>query len=396
MDTRKKTKLVYLVVVVVILSVGLLGWHLLRSSKKQMVKHRTETAAPLVKAISVKVGNHNVIVTGEGTVRPVNEISLVPQVDGKVLYTSASLVNGGEFKKGETLLRIEPVDYELAVTLAKAKVKTAESLLQLAEQESAAAKEEWRMHPADGSSEKTPPPPLVAKEPQLAAAKAKLAADKADLRKAILNLERTELKAPFHGRVSQENVDAGQYVRPGQNLATLYSIDAAEIVLPLEEEDLSWFNVPGFTPGAGSNSSAKITASIAGQRLSWNGKVVRAEGKLDERTRMINVVVRVEKPYATRPPLAVGLFVTVIIEGRALPHAAVIPRSGLRQGNVVWVVDKDNRLHFKKVELARFDGDNAILKTGLDADETVVISPLKAVTDGMKVRVVPVVKGNAS
>jgi hypothetical protein len=176
----------------------------------------------------------------------------------------------------------------------------------------------------------------------------------------------------------------------------LYSIDAAEIVLPLEKDDLSWFNVPGFTAGTGSKSSAKVTATVAGQALSWQGDVVRAEGKLDERTRMVNVVVRVEKPYDTKPPLAVGLFVTVTIQGHILPNAAVIPRSGLRQGNVVWVVDKDNRLHFKKVELARFDGDSAILKAGLDADEAVVVSPLKAVTDGMKVRAVPVAKGNGS
>jgi RND family efflux transporter MFP subunit len=376
--------------------VGLLGWYLLRSSKKQLKKVSTEVAAPMVKTVAVEVKNQPVFITGEGTVRPVSEISLVPQVDGKVQTMSPSLVNGGEFKKGDILLRIEPVDYELAVTLAKAKVKTAESLLQLAQQESEAGKEEWQLHDTEGSNEKTPPPPLVAKEPQLAAAKAKLAAEKAGLKKAVLNLERTLLKAPFEGRAGNENVDIGQYVQPGQNLATLYSIDAAEIVLPLEDEDLSWFNVPGFTLGTGSNSSAKVTATVAGQALSWKGAVVRAEGKLDERTRMVNVVVRVEKPYDTRPPLAVGLFVTVIIEGRILPNAAVIPRSGLRQGNVVWVVDKDDRLHFKKVELARFDGDNAILKAGLGADEAVVVSPLKVVTNGMKVHIVPVAKGNGS
>jgi RND family efflux transporter MFP subunit len=288
------------------------------------------------------------------------------------------------------------VDYELAVTLAKAKVKTAESLLQLAEQESAASKEEWRLHPSDGSSEDTPPPPLVAKEPQLAAAKAKLAAEKAYLKKAILNLERTTLKAPFEGRVSQENVDAGQYVRPGQNLATLYSTDAAEIVLPLEQVDLSWFHVPGFTPGSGPGSPAKIIARIAGQELSWKGTVVRSEGRLDERTRMINVVVRVDKPYATKPPLVVGLFVTVVIEGRNLPDAAEIPRSALRQGGIVWTLTEKNRLHFKKVEIARFKDGNVIIKSGFDADETVVVSPLKVVTDGMKVRAVPMEEGNGS
>ena len=396
MTHTKKRNLVYPVIIIAILTVGLLGQHLLRSSKKQIKKVTTEVAAPIVKTIAVEVKNQPVFITGEGTVRPVSEISLVPQVDGKIQNMAHSLVNGGAFKKGDILLRIEPVDYELAVTLAKAKVKTAESLLQLAEQESGAAKEEWRIHHAHRSKDNHPPPPLVAKKPQLAAAGAKLAADKANLKKAILNLERTRLKAPFEGKVGNENVDIGQYVRPGQNLATLYSIDAAEIIIPLEEEDLSWFNVPGFTPGTGPNSSAKVTASVAGQALSWQGVVVRAQGKLDERTRMVNVVVRVEKPYATRPPLAVGLFVAVTIEGHILPNAAVIPRSGLRQGHVVWIVDKNDRLHFKKVQLARFDGDNAIVKAGLVANEAVVISPLKAVTDGMKVRAVPVAKGNGS
>jgi len=396
MDTPKKKKTIYLVIVIGLLGLGILGWHLLLSGKKQPEKRREEFTAPLVKTVNVKVGNHHVMITGEGTVRPVAEISLVPQVDGKVEYISSSLVNGGKFKKGDILLCIEPVDYELAVTLAKAKEKTAESLLQLAEQESEAANEEWRLQYAEGSDANTPPPPLVAKEPQLAAAKAKLAADKADLKKAMLNLERTKLKAPFDGRVSQENVDKGQYVSPGQSLATLYSTDAAEIVLPLEDDDLFWFHVPGFTPGSGPGSSARVTANIAGQELTWKGKVVRAEGKLDERTRMINVVVRVDKPYATKPPLAVGLFVTVIINGRNLPNAAEIPRSGLRQGGIVWTVTDKNRLKFKKVEIARFKGDNVILKSGLDANETVVVSPLKVVTDGMKVRAVQMKEGNGS
>lgn len=396
MDTPKKNKLVYVVIVIAILGLGLLGWHLLRSSKKQPEKHRAEIVAPLVKTLKVKTGNHHVTISGEGTVRPVNEISLVPQVDGKVEYIASSLVNGGEFKKGDILLRIEPVDYELAVTLAKAKVKTAESLLQLAEQESEAGREEWRLHDSEGSNENTPPPPLVAKEPQLAAAKAKLAAEKADLKKAVLKLERTRLKAPFEGRVSQENVDTGQYVRPGQSLATLYSTDEAEIVLPLEVEDLSWFQVPGLTTGNGPGSSAKVIARMAGQELSWKGAVVRAEGRLDERTRMMNVVVRVDKPYAAKPPLVVGLFVTVVIEGRNLSEAAEIPRSGLRQGSIVWIVTEKNRLHFKKVEIARYKGDNVIIKSGLDANETVVVSPLTVVTDGMKVRAVPMEEENGS
>jgi len=316
------------------------------------------------------------------------EINLVPQVGGKVIYVSPALVNGGEFSQGDTLLRIEPVDYQLAVTLAKAKVKDAESKLKLAEEEAAAAREEWRLHHAGGSKADKEPPPLVAKEPQLAAARAKLEADQADLGKALLNLARTELKAPFDGRVGEEDVDIGQYVSPGQAIiATLYSIEAAEIVLPLEDEEAFWFHIPGFTPGDHPGSRAVVRVRIAGREQAWTGKVVRTEGKLDERTRMINVVVRVDNPYAKKPPLAVGLFVSVEIKGRSLPKAAVIPRSALHQDNVVWIVDDGGRLRFRKVDVARIQGDRAIVRAGLENGAKVIITPLKAVTDGMAVRV---------
>ena len=248
--------------------------------------------------------------------------------------------------------------------------------------------EEWRLLYSDGTNGNTKPPPLVAKEPQLAAAQAELEADRADLRKALLNLERTKLNAPFDGRVAEEKVDVGQYVTPGQALGTLYSTEAAEIVVPLEDEDLFWFDVPDFTSKDGRGAAVVVRASVAGRELTWSGKVVRTEGKLDERTRMINVVVRVEKPYAKKPPLVFGLFVTVDIEGRGLPSATIIPRAALHQSEVVWVVNEDGRLHFRKVRVARIQGNEVVVVDGLEDGETVVTTPLKAVTDGMAVRIV--------
>jgi RND family efflux transporter MFP subunit len=205
----------------------------------------------------------------------------------------------------------------------------------------------------------------------------------------LLNLERTRLSAPFNGRVSQENVDIGQYVSIAQPLASLFSTEAAEIVVPLDDAALYWFYVPGFTPGTGPGAAVKISARIAGRALTWSGRVVRAEGKLDERTRMINVVVHVDKPYATRPPLAVGLFVTAQIQGRTLENAAVIPRAALREDSRVWVVDGEGRLNFRRVKVARLGSQRAIISSGLKDGERVVTSSLNIVTDGMKVRVMP-------
>jgi RND family efflux transporter MFP subunit len=385
--TQTRRKLVHFGITVVLLALGAGALARLAASRTEIQKRPSAAPAPVVRTLRVQSGEAPIRIGGEGTVKPLREIRLVPQVGGEVAYVSPNLVNGGAFRRGELLLRIEPIDYELAVTLAEAKVKDAKRALELAQEESASAQEEWRLLHAGTPKGKKTPPPLVAKEPQLAAAKAALDARRAELEKALLDLERTELRAPFDGRISQEDVDRGQFVSPGQVLGSFYSTEAAEIILPMEDGDLLWFHVPGFTPGTGAGSPALVKARVAGRDRTWTGRAVRAEGKLDERTRMVNVVVRVERPYDQKPPLAVGLFVDVEITGRTLPEAVLIPRSALRQGHRVWVVDPNDRLRFREVDVARIEGETVILRSGLRDGERLVTSPLKAVTDGMTVRV---------
>ena len=383
-----KKRLLQIIVTLAVLALGVFGMQKITASRQEVKRRKPPALVPTVRVMKIQTKSHRVIVEGEGTVRPLDEIRLIPQVGGKVIFVSPALVNGGQFSKGDILLRIDPVDYQLALALAEAKVKDGESRLQIAREESAAAKEEWRINHPAGSKKNLDPPPLVAKEPQLAAARAMLEAYRADLKKARLNLERTTLNAPFDGRVIQENVGAGQFVSPGQVLATLYSTEAAEVVVPLEDPDTFWFHIPGVSPGQGPGASVEVVAQITGRTVSFEGKVVRAEGQIDPKTRMIPVVIRVEKPYIKRPPLAVGLFVTVRIKGKLLPESVLIPRASIHQDNMVWVMDRDGHLRFRKVNVARFQGTRALVRKGLKTGDRIVISPLESVTDGMTVRTV--------
>jgi RND family efflux transporter MFP subunit len=394
--SKTKKRIVQAVLTLSVISLGALGMIKLTESKPQIQKQKVAVPLAVVRTMEVRTASRCIVIKGEGTVKPLQEIDLVPQVDGKVVHIAPSLINGGQFKKGEVLLGIEPEDYRLAVTLAQSKVKNSESLLRLAEEEAEVAKEEWSQLYVDDAGKGQEPTPLVLKQPQLAAAMAKLDADKADLQKAMLNLERTRINAPFDGRVGNEDVDLGEYVRPGEKLATIFSTDSAEIAVPMDNESLRWFHVPGFTPGQGPGAQATIRARLAGRERSWEGQVVRAEGKLDEQTRMVRVVVRVDSPYATKPPLAMGLFVTVDIKGHQIPDMAVIPRSALHEGHVVWVVDQDGRLHYRNVEVARIDGEQVQISSGLEDGEQVVASPLKTVTDGMEVRALPLKEADRS
>lgn len=384
---EKKRRFVQLAVTVAFIAAGAVLFGVMTAGKPQLKKQKSPPPVPMVRTITVETGERPVTITGEGTVKPLREIALVPQVGGEVIELSPAMVNGGEFKEGEILVRIDPADYELAVTLAEAGVKSSESNLRMIEEDAAAAREEWTLLREGDAAEVDAPPPLVAKAPQLAAARARLEADRANLSKAILNLERTRLLAPFEGRVRAESIDQGQYVTPGQPLATLYSTEAAEIIVPLEDESLAWIDVPAFTSDRGPGSRARVRTRFAGREQTWQGRLVRAEGALDARTRMVNVVVLVDEPYARRPPLAVGLFVEVEIEGRTLEEAALIPRSALRQGDMVWVVDEEEKLRFREVEVALARGDEVVVRSGLADGDRVVVSALGACTDGMSLRV---------
>ncbi|HOP41209.1 MAG TPA: efflux RND transporter periplasmic adaptor subunit [Syntrophales bacterium] len=384
--TRTRKRVIHIIVSVTLIVAGIVIMGALTATRSQLEKVVPPVPIPAVRVTKATTGPQTIIIRGEGTVQPLREINLVSEVGGKIVRISPDLVNGGSFTKGNILLAIDPVDYELAVTLAKAQVKDAESSLKMIQEEALVAREEWRSHYSDTSRTIEDPPPLVAKKPQLEAAHARLEASRADLEKALLDLERTVLKAPFDGRVGKKFVDLGQYVTPGQALAELFSTEAVEIALPIEDETLFWFDVPGFTPGGGSPSPATVHAEIAGRNLTFSGKVIRAEGKVDEKTRMITIIVRVEKPYATKPPLAIGLFVTVDISGRMLPDAAVIPRAALHQGDIVWIVDDSGILHFRPVRVARHQGEEVVVESGIKDGEMIVFSTLKAPTDGMTVR----------
>jgi RND family efflux transporter MFP subunit len=388
--TRRSRIAVQVGVVVLLLAAGGAILAHLVLSKTPPTRKKPQVQAPMVRTITAQTGPLQVTVSGEGSAQPLHMATLAAEVSGRVLSLSPSLVDGGSFKKGQVLLTIDQADYELALTLSHAGVEEAEAALEVAKEEAEAGKQEWRLLQKDSKQPLSEAPPLVAKTPQLEYSRAKLEAAKAQVRQARLALERTHIRAPFNGRVIKKSVDLGQYLTPGKAVAEVFSTETAVIYVYLEDADLTWLKVPGLTSGSGQGSPAVVKAQFAGRSLSWPGRITRALGSLDERTRLVGVVVEVAKPYAKLPPLAVGMFVKVEIKGMSLDSATILPRTALHQGNLVWLVDDQGRLRFTKVKVARLQGAQALLSPGLPNGAKVVTSPLKAVSDGMAVRLAPV------
>jgi RND family efflux transporter MFP subunit len=350
---------------------------------------RPEVVPPLVRVVPVIKQDVDLSVASQGTVEPRVESQLVPEVSGRVLRVSPALVDGGFFEKGEVLLDVDPFDYRQA--LAEQRARVAQARLRLAREEAEAdvARREWvDLGRGDEAN------PLTMREPQLADARAAVEAAEAMLQRAGRDLERTTIRAPFDGRVRRKQVDVGQYITRGAPVATIYSVDAAEVRLPLPDREIAYLDLRlDYRDKASADGGPEVIlrSEFAGQVHEWSGRIVRTEGEIDPKTRMVHVVARVTDPYgrerSDRPvPLAVGMFVHAEIGGRTVRDVAVLPRAALRSGDRVWVVN-DDQIHFRPVQVLRAERDVVLIEGGLENGELVCISPMEAVTDGMRVRV---------
>ncbi len=372
-----------------VVAAGIVGAVTLVRSKAPVETVRPEAVPPLVRVIAVSIGELPLKVSAQGTVLPRTETTLAAQVAAEVVSVSPRFEIGGFVKRDEILVRLDRRDYELAAERAAARVAQAD--LRLAQQaaEARVAADEWRQL-GDGE-----PDPLVLRQPQLADAQAALKAAEAELGMARLDLERTSIRVPFDGRVREKTVDLGQYLTPGQKIATVHAIDYAEVRLPVPDRQLAFLELPlSYHDGTASvpGPSASLSANFTGKRYRWLGRVVRAEGELDQRSRMVNLVVRVEDPYGRhpgRPPLAVGLFVDAEIAGRTVVGTR-LPRSTLRGDNRVLVVDDDLRLRFREIDVVRIEEESVVISGGLSAGEKVCVSNLDVVVDGMAVRMLEI------
>lgn len=339
--------------------------------------------APIATAVRVREVRPEPIqltVHSQGTVVPNTESELIPEVSGRVVWMSPSLVTGGYFEAGEVLLRLEDNDYRSGLARARSSLTRAEAEFEHARYEYQRLKSLEDRQLASKSQIENQLRAYRVTEAALQDARAAFA-------QASRDLSRTEIKAPFTGLVRQESVDIGQFVSRGMSIARIYAGDMSEIRLPIADRQLAFLNLPighrGELP-LDQQPDVTLSADYAGQILTWHGKVVRTEAQIDTASRMVHVVARVANAEQ-EVPLNVGLFVNAEIEGLLVEDVVVLPRNALRNGNRVLVVDAENRLHYRDIDPLRLYRDEVLIRGGLAPGERVCISPLQTAIEGMPV-----------
>ena len=336
---------------------------------------------PVVETMNAIPQSYKVQINSQGTVVPRTEITLTSEIPGKIDFVSRKIQSGSSFDKGDTLLVLDQRDFELALIAAQSSMYQAQVVYERELAESEVAKKEWSNINGGKASN------LALRKPQLDQAKAALAAAEANYQRALLNVERTYILAPFKGRVRNEYVDVGMVVSPGIPLAQIYAVDMVEVTLPIAESDIKFLSIPldGRMVPFSKQPGMTLSSSFAGFTQRWNGKILRSAAEIDSRTRMLSVIgqVPVKPSKQSTVPIKVGMFVNATIEGRSFNDIFVIPREKVRDGEV-WVLNNEGILSKREVSVLRYEKDKALISNGFEAGDKVLLTRLDVLVEGMK------------
>jgi RND family efflux transporter MFP subunit len=342
-----------------------------------------EQAVASVRVTPVRSQSIQLDVHSQGRVQASRRVSLSAAATGPVSWVSPSLRAGGYFAADEVILRVDSTDYETALERAK-------STLAQAETDARHAAEELERNSTLAVQRLISESQLRDLQRQADNTAGRVRDARGAVNQAELDLRRSEIRAPFATIVESTSIDLGQHVGRGQALAVLLSADEVEVRLPLALNQLSYLNIPlgmrGELP-ADIAPEVQISGRLGDSMQHWQGRLVRMEASIDVASNAVQAIVRVDQT-TSEIPLPVGLYVQASVQGRQVDNIIALPRDVIRGNNRVLVVDTENRLWYREVDIMRLENDRVLIQGGLQDGERICLSPIQAVIDGMRVNVV--------
>ena len=385
MSFAKKFLRYFLPLGVIILAVIVVIGMATMAGGKRPERQETGQAAVLVDVIPAEARSLNFIVQSQGSVIPRTQTNVVAQVSGIIMSISDNFVAGGFLRSGEVLLEIDPSDYRTAMKRAEAALASREAKLAEEKSRSEQALKDWRNLGRKGN-----PPDLVMRKPQLADALANVHAAEADLEKARRDLQRTKVTVPYDGLLREKTVDIGQYVTPGTRLGVSFAVDTAQVRLPLAAADLAFLDLPRtMSTELEDYPEVSLEADFGEVTRTWQARLIRTEGVLDESSRVLYAVASVQDPYgllgeSQQDELRMGTFVRAQISGRYVENVVVLPRFVLRKDNTVLVANKERELEVRDVVVVRSEARQVFITSGVKDGEMVVTTTLDAPIPGTR------------
>ena len=322
-------------------------------------------------------------INSTGTTKPLIQTLLNAEVGGEVVYRSKKFSEGSSVLSGEILAKIDDTDLQLQYKNALLQLANAEVQYSLQVVESEVAKEAWEKIGEGKASD------LALKKPQLKQAEALMAVAKAQVNSAEKKLNKTEIIAPYAGRIQKANIDIGTTIIPGQPIGAMYTSSEIEVTLSVKDNDLQFLSIPMDGRKLNQNEQAKVVINsfYKGKNQNWEGKLERVDGVIDPITRMVNLIAVFKNDFieTDKPNLPIGLFVEAKIDGIILENIFRIPISAISENNEIFIVDKDNQLQSRRILVLKKYNEFAIVKDSLKPGERLVITKISTASNGITV-----------
>lgn len=385
---RKMVQLRYVLMPFVIIFVAIILFGVVKSMAPKPAKKPIIVKAPLVDVITIERQDITFKVKSQGSVFPRTQTSMISEVSGMIVNVSDKFQVGGYFKKGEQLLAIDDITYQVALVQAQSRLDSAEASMIEEDARTKQAEEEWRLTGKPLSEA----PVLAIRIPHQKKAQADLLAAKADVKAAQIKLQRTKIVAPYDALIKSKMVDIGQYVSTGTQLAMTFAVDYAEVRLPIKQRDVAFLNLPRINKKSELVSAVKLSYQIAGVEHFWNSQLTRYEGVVDSSSRVHYVIAQVDDPYAlesssSHKELHIGTFVNAVISGKVLKDLVAIPRGVIHGANSMYLVDSDNKLTITDINILRTDAKNVYTLDQFPANNRIVVTKLSSPVEGMTLRI---------
>ena len=327
--------------------------------------------------------DYQIKIKSTGTTTPITQTVLTSEVGGEVIYRSKKFSEGSSVISGEILAKIDDTDLQLQYKNALLQLASAEVQFAVQQAEAEIAQEAW-----DQVGEGVPQE-LTTKKPQLKQAKAALEVAKAQVQSAEKKLNKTEITAPYTGRIQNINIDLGSTIIPGQPVGSMYTSNEIEVTLSVKDSDLQFLDIPmdGRKLNPDQKSIVVIKSLYKGEMQEWAGNLERVDGVIDPMTRMIKLIANFKNNFIeeTKPILPIGLFVEAEINGKHLEDIFMIPNSALTPNDELLFLNQDDALEIRKVSILTKMKNHILVKEGMKAGERVVVSKLSIATNGMLV-----------
>lgn len=361
------------------------------ANQQRIMPIQKEKKALLVEVKPLKSSDEQIEIEATGMVIPAQEITIMPELNGKLIHMNKNLEIGGFIKKGELIAEVDKTEYELKVVQLETQVAEAEYNIKIEQGKQEIAKSEWNMLDAKMKSDANKE--LLLRKPHIERLQATLKYAKKALDDAKLDLEKTKIFAPFNCIVQEKYVEENQMVSQSSKIAYLIGTDKFWVRANVPVSNLKYINLPKANEENGSTVDVFYQMND-GKSIKRPGRIIRYLGDLEQSGQMARLIAEIEDPLGLKnngeeanTPMFLNSFVNVKVYGAMLKDVVAVKRGYIHEGNKIWLLNTMNQLEIKTIDILWKRTDDVLVSMDyLAGNETVVTSKISTPIQHMQLR----------